>query len=368
VDDCEVAGQTFVHRHIRELFGGSTVIVCRKPPRSEVQPKPHFVYERMRLNPKMLLRHGLRVFDDCNLRALEKFFRDNQVEYVLAEFGYAGLAIYREASRFRIPMFCYFRGADASRWLTSRKYARRLRDMMPNLFGIFAVSDFLVQNLARHGITHPNTRVIPSGVDTDYFAPAEKNPNRLSSVGRFVPKKGHLISIQAFHEVSSEFSDIKFELVGDGEELARCKAYVQDAGIGDRVIFHGEKNHAFVRDLLATSPVYIQHSLTTDQGETEGMPSSIQEAMACGNAVLTTRHAGIPEHVSDSVNGFLVSEFDKENYVAKLRAVLKDHLLRQRMASAAREYAVRNLDYRLSHKTIEQAFRDSQKCNSRKQQ
>ena len=286
-------------------------------------------------------------------KRFREFIRNNDVKYILAEFGYAGLLIYREARRLNIPTYVYFRGADASSWLSSRKYVRRLRAMMGNIDGVFAVSRALIDNLHQHGVSHKNEFVLPSGVDTASFRPGEKDPNLISSVGRFIGKKGHKTSIAAFKEVCDEFPNLRLEIVGDGDLLEACKELAERKGIADRVVFHGAKSHDFVRDLLSRSVIYLQHSVTDSRSETEGIPTALQEAMATGNAVISTRHGGIPEHVQDGVTGMLLDENDLAGYVAKLRMVLKDADLRNKLATHAREYAVKHLDKRLVTGTVE---------------
>lgn len=358
VDDAEISGQTFVHRHIRELAGGRTVVVSRKPASAPVHGRPHFRYERMRLRLRMLLQHGLGVFRGRNVRDLQRFFRDNDVRFILAEFGYAGLAIHKEAARFGIPMLCYFRGADASSWLQSPKYVRRLREMMADVDCILAVSQSLIDNLERFGIKHANAHVIPSGVDTELFAPRAKDPNVIASVGRFIAKKGHLQTLMVFREVCGEFPELRLEMVGDGDLLDSCVTYVCEHGLQDRVVFHGWRDSVFIRELLSRSTLYLQHSVTDANGETEGMPTAIQEAMAAGNVVVATRHAGIPEHIVDGRNGILVPENDLGAYGRELAAVLRDRRLQEDIAKAARSYAVSQLEYRLCQGKIETMIRD----------
>jgi colanic acid/amylovoran biosynthesis glycosyltransferase len=91
-------------------------------------------------------------------------------------------------------------------------------------------------------------------------------------------------------------------------------------------------------------------------GETEGAPTSIQEAMMAGTAVLSTRHAGIPEIVLDGERGLLVPEHDLEGYAAGLSQLAGDGALRERMGAAARAYALEGLDYRRLYGRLEAAM------------
>ncbi len=225
--------------------------------------------------------------------------------------------------------------------------------MMGKIDGVFAVSRSLFDSLHAHGIAHANEHVVPSGVDTTAFAPGMKDPNLITSVGRFIGKKGHKITIGAFGRVCEAHPGLRLEIVGDGELLDACKRQAELRGISGQVVFHGAKSHDFVRDLLARSSLYLQHSVTDSRSETEGIPTALQEAMSCGNAVISTLHAGIPEHVSDGENGLLVNENDREAYVEKLQLLLRDDKLRTRLGANARAYAVERLDKRISIASIE---------------
>jgi glycosyltransferase involved in cell wall biosynthesis len=83
-------------------------------------------------------------------------------------------------------------------------------------------------------------------------------------------------------------------------------------GISAKIKFLGEQPHAVVRDVMATASVYVQHSVTADDGDMEGLPNSILEAMACGLPVVSTWHSGIPEAVVHGTTGLLVPEHDVE--------------------------------------------------------
>jgi glycosyltransferase involved in cell wall biosynthesis len=70
--------------------------------------------------------------------------------------------------------------------------------------------------------------------------------------------------------------------------------------------------------------VFVQHSVTASNGDTEGFPIVIVEAMASALPVVSTRHSGIPEGVEDGVTGFLVAEGDVEGMGARLARLLAD--------------------------------------------
>jgi glycosyltransferase involved in cell wall biosynthesis len=361
---CGRATETGVRRHIRLLFGGRTVVVSETVDGPPDASRPLFVY-----GPQGGFLHRLEVLLGKRVnslrytnsgvpfgsrrRGLEAFLREHRVEVILCEFGPVACNIAPIGIRLGIPVFAYFRGYDGSERLRSPRMLRRYRAVVPRLAGVVAVAQFLLDNLAAHGITHPNTAVIPTGVDTELFAPAAKDPHLVLSVGRIIAKKAPLVTLDAFAAVARDFPNHRLEIIGDGALRGVAEARALDLGLDGRVIFHGLKDHGFVRDRLARAQVLLQHSVTAPDGNAEGLPTSIQEAMACGAVVVSTRHAGIPEAVTSGETGMLVEEHDVAGFAEALRGVLADEPRAARLAAAARARAVERFDYRRLHARLE---------------
>jgi len=254
--------------------------------------------------------------------ALIAFLKDQKVDLVLSEFGTEALGVTDLAHEMGLPCFTYFRGSDASYSLRSPSRVRGYKKMMPKLTGIFAVSQFLIDNLARYGVTHSNAHVMPSGVDVRWFQPGAKRPHSYAMVGRMVEKKFPLMTISAFLDATVDAPEATLDVIGDGPLLSAAQTLVAEAEAADRVNFHGAVPHAQVRDILAATSVFLQHSVTARDGNTEGLPTSIQEALACGCAVISTRHAGIPEAIDEGFNGWLCDEHDAAAYTALIRESL----------------------------------------------
>lgn len=345
VDDAAAYSQTFVRRHILSLNGGRTAIVQVRA----LRPPPDLGRPLLRLGTRNpLLRLGQVLAERMGRpspasRQLSAFALRHEVGAVLAEFGHVGVRVHRAAAEAGLPLFCYFRGSDASRHLRDAAYVRELRVMFPALRGVFAVSAHLLRNLAAHGLAHPSSHVIPSGVDTAAFVPGAKRRGLVASVGRFVAKKRPELVLRVFARAARHHPHASLEMVGDGRELASCRRLAAELGVADRVVFHGAQAHGFVRDLLGRADIALQHFMTAPDGDTEGMPSSVQEAMAAGAAVVATSHAGVPEHVVDGVSGLLVDEGDVEGQAAALHRVLDDPGLARALAVSARSHAEREL-------------------------
>ncbi|MDO9150512.1 MAG: glycosyltransferase family 4 protein [Methylotenera sp.] len=358
-DNPELYSQTFVRRHINELFSGRTVVVLTKNRTLSNIRKPIFIYAKPKgfFNKIKKIVSNLSIFIK-NKPSLEDQFAEfliaNKVNFLIAEFGYVGLKVYNSISHLNIPMYCYFRGSDASQRLNDKKYIKNLQSMMPKISGIVAVSQSLINNLKQNGIHHPVTHVIPSGVDTHQFQPSIKDDSLLVAVGRFVEKKAPDITIKAFAATIKKFPNARLEMIGDGPMLPYCKTLAQELGIAASIIFHGSKEHAFVKNTLAKSSIFLQHSITAPNGDIEGLPTAIQEAMASGAVVISTNHSGIPEHIINNFNGLTVEEGDLSNYIEAINKVFEDADFRNTLAINARNYAEKHLDYRVNYEKLEQ--------------
>ena len=364
--DYFVMGETFINRHIAHLFGGDTCVVCGRFNGEDPLGKPLFT-RRAPLTPMDRLRapfaaatgallHGTsRLPFGDNRRRLAGFLQDQGVQVILAEFGTQALVMAKLGNDLGIPVFTYWRGTDASKMLRSAQRVRSYKLMMPRLAGMFSVSQFLLDTLARHGIRHGNAHVVPSGVDIRRFTPAEKRPGSFLAVGRMVAKKAPQVTLRAFASAAAT-RDAHLTFIGDGPLLEECKALAQTLGVGDKVTFTGALPHDAVRQHLQTTEVFLQHSITAPDGNTEGLPTAIQEALACGCITLSTRHAGIPEAVEDGVNGLLVDEWDQTGFADRIARIL-DTPDRTEMTRAARATAEARFDNDVGLARVEDVIR-----------
>lgn len=365
--DFFVPGETFINRHIAHIFGGDTCVLAGRFNGTDPLGKPLFV-RRAPLSPADRLRApfamgwnaaiegtGRLPFGD-NRRRLADWLRAQKVEVILAEFGTQALVVAKLGTELNLPVFTYFRGTDASFALRSRQIVRAYKRMMPRLDGVFSVSQFLLDNLARHGVTHSNAHVVPSGVDIRRFTPGEKRPGSFLAVGRMVEKKAPEVTLRAFAS-AARGRDAHLTFIGDGPLLDPCKALAAELGIASQVTFTGALPHDAVRAHLSTTETFLQHSVTAQNGNTEGLPTAIQEALACGCITLSTWHAGIPEAVEDGVNGLLVAEWDEAGFAARI-AQLLDMTDRSAMTRAARDTAVAKFDNAVLLEKVETVIRD----------
>ncbi|NBQ16632.1 MAG: glycosyltransferase, partial [Proteobacteria bacterium] len=211
-------------------------------------------------------------------------------------------------------------------------------------------SEHLAARLRAVGAPAERMVVHRLGVDVTRFAPPPSTPRAgdawtAVAIGRCVPKKGFATLIRAM-ALAGEHAPA-LTVIGDGPLLGELRALAVALGVGHRVRFAGWLGRAEVAAELARADALIAPSETAADGDIEGMPVVIMEAMATGLAILGTRHSGIPEIVRDGINGLTVAERDADG-LAQAMSRLADPATRARFGRASREIAVQEL----SHATL----------------
>lgn len=226
-------------------------------------------------------------------------------------------------------------GADLSSWAG---------DQGPERFGpVFACTDLLLpvserwrDQLLAWGAPPERVAVHRVGIDLQRIEPAGSeagHPVRLLSIARLVEKKGIADAVRAVALVP----DVVYDVIGDGPLRTDLESLIAELGVTDRVRLLGSQPPAEVARRLRQTDVLVAPSITAADGDQEGIPVAIMEAMAAGLPVVSTFHSGIPELVEHERTGLLVHEGDVEALAAALRALVAEPERRRAMGAAGRE-------------------------------
>lgn len=204
---------------------------------------------------------------------------------------------------------------------------------------ITVVSEDLKKSLEKN-YQAQNVQVIPMGCSLEKFSPANKIENFFSQkdkkvilfVGRLVEKKGASYIIEAMRKVEA-----KLIIVGDGPERQQLEQLAKETKAD--IEFVGPKNKQELAKMYASCDVFCIPSVVAKDGDKEGLPVALIEAMASGAPVVGTHVGGIGEILVDGENGYIVREKDSEELVDKLNQILKNDDLRNQMKKNARTKA-----------------------------
>ena len=351
-----LVSETFIANHAQTLAPGRTVLVCQDscgaeaygyPVLSHVNPEPTgfgALDARLKdLHFRLRRRFGPALGFDDRMRLIA-FLKAHGVTTVLAEYGPTGAMVGGVAQALGLPLHVYFHGVDASALLRHAVVRRRYRRLFKEATTLICVSRAIADRLVAVGAPERLIEVVPCGVEVADFPPGAPEPGRVLAIGRLVEKKAPQLTIRAFAEVAAEFPHAHLDIIGDGPLRPACEAAIAATGLRDRVTLHGAQPHGFARAMLARAAIFIQHSVTAANGDTEGSPVAIAEAMATALPVVATRHSGIPEQVIDGETGLLVAEGDVAGMGAGLGRLLADPAGAMAMGAAGRARALAILD------------------------
>jgi colanic acid/amylovoran biosynthesis glycosyltransferase len=255
-------------------------------------------------------------------------------DLIHAHFGPSGLAILPFAIKQRIPLLTTFHGFDASSYLKRSIYKRDLAHLF-DYSEIVTVSRSMRQSLIQLGANPARTHCRYIGVPiTSFVMPirrsiaekvARKEKIRFLQVSNFVEKKGHEFTVHAFAELTRSFPTCELLFVGSGPLVPKVMELVGELNLEEQVRILKHQDSNTVAALMRDADCFVHHSVTSANGDMEGIPTVLMEAMACGLPVISTKHSGIPELFDNGLDGLLVNERDIGQYVEAMYTVLNDH-------------------------------------------
>jgi colanic acid/amylovoran biosynthesis glycosyltransferase len=239
-------------------------------------------------------------------------------------FGVRGMAL-REMGLIDGALVVSFHGYDLSQYL--RTHGARAYSRLFSRGDLFLpVTDRWRRCLVDLGCPPARTMVHRMGIDLARFtfrprtAPAD-GITRLVSVARFVEKKGLEYAIRAIAELKAAGRRVSYTMVGTGPLEADLSRLVASLGASDVVQFVGQRAQPEVMRILDGAHLVVVPSVVARDGDEEGLPVVLLEAMAMGLPVVATRHSGIPEVVEDGVSGVLVPERDVQELARAIGAL-----------------------------------------------
>ncbi len=217
-----------------------------------------------------------------------------------------------------------------------------LKEKMKRAKFIIAISEYNKNYLLDKypQIPGEKIRVIHCGVDITRFRlkpAAEEGRILLLSGGRLVEKKGFAYLIQACKFLVDKGLDFKCNIFGDGPLKKELFAEVKESGLTGRIDFTGAISREEVKNLLAQSHIFTLASVVAANGDRDGIPVVLMEAMAAGRPVVATDVSGIPELIDSGEGGILVPQKDEVKLAETIWALAKNRDLRKKIGSKARK-------------------------------
>jgi len=279
--------------------------------------------------------------------------RKKRISVIHAQDSYAGLAGLIASRVLKVPVIMHSHGLRINTmsktlegaWKFMLIYESALENFTAkNADVIIMVNAVGRDYFVRSGVKKEKIHVIPVGIDVSSFELKNNNERKtvrkelgiqsdvaLGFIGRFSPEKNLIGLLAAFYEVLKQKANIKLILVGAGPMNGLLKKLVYDRSVNDKVIFTGIRYD--VNRLLSALDIFILPSYT------EGCPTSLLEAMACGKAIIASDIPSIREIVRNGEEAILVNPYDVEGLKQAILLLYNNSDQRTKFGCKARERA-----------------------------
>lgn len=281
-------------------------------------------------------------------RAFVNYLKRHKIKLVFAEFGTCGVEIFEQCREAGVPLVVTFHGYDTYHRQVMETNRERYRAMFNYTCKVVCVSKDILATLEREYKLGDKLIYIPALVNLNLFEHVQRATHGQSIlyVGRFAETKSPHLVILAFYEVLKHVPDARLVMVGrdgGGELFEACLMLAKALNLESKIDFKGILTPEEVNREMQQATVFVQYSVTTPvNGDKEGTPVSVREAMATGLPVVATNHAGIADIIENDITGLLVDEYDQHSMVNALLRILREPELARKLGGNAASFVRSN--------------------------
>jgi glycosyltransferase involved in cell wall biosynthesis len=276
-------------------------------------------------------------------------------------FGQIAVHLLRLIRAWKNPSIVSFHGADVMVDMNKPAYREATQQMLEAVKLVLVRSESLRRAVADLGCDPGKIQIQRTGIPLEEFPFRERSlPKsggwRFVQAGRLIEKKGLPVTLRAFAVFLGKYPKATLTIAGEGPMLAELQTLARELNVDPRVSFTGFISQEQLRDIYYQSDIFLHPSQTGRDGNQEGIPNSMLEAMASGLPVFATRHGGIPEAIENGVSGVLVPERDHEELAGALLNAAQDPVFLSRIARSGAEVVRKNFDLRAQAQRLEDIY------------
>lgn len=233
--------------------------------------------------------------------------------------------------------------------LVNRLFVRYRRYLLRCVDHFYPVSSYTRDQLIEEGVDTERLTIVPNGTDPERFFPGGSDEMRrklglagrrvMITITRLVPRKGIDLVIRTLPELLKDIPDLRYLVVGEGDDRGRLERLVDQLGLQKSVHFIGRIPHERVRDYYQLADLFVMPSQTIEP-DVEGAGIVFLEANACGLPVIGSDSGGIPSVIQDEETGFIVPEGDLDILKQRIRQLLTQPDLSSKMGENGRVYVL----------------------------
>lgn len=208
----------------------------------------------------------------------------------------------------------------------------------------------------------PKIKIINYGVDVAHFKPItfpRSKKYTILSAGNLVPKKGFPVLLEACAELRKVMNNWHLIIVGNGPLRGELEMKINRLQLNDKVELMGKIPHADLNVFYNMCDVFVLACIVTEDGDRDGIPNVLMEAMAAGKPVISTNVAGIPELIIDGETGLLVPQKDPQALAEALYSLFLNEKLARKLAKKGREHVLNNFNINYTAEKLNFLYRQT---------
>ncbi|MBE6064763.1 glycosyltransferase [Clostridium cochlearium] len=289
-------------------------------------------YPRYLEFPKGIMFHRSGFFMAKGIkRIINKVYKEFKFDlihsHVAVPDGYAGMILNKE---FKVPHVVTIHGQDFQNTISRNINCKKaLFNVLNHIDKIITVSNKL-KNVVKDENFYNKIEVVNNGIDKDYISVDKiqenyieknrinKNLIKILSVSNLKETKGIHINLKAIAKLKEIYSNISYDIIGDGEYRGKLEELIKELGLEDNVSFLGKLEHKEVIDIMKQYDIFSLPSYK------EGFGMVYIEAMAQGIPVIGVKGEGIEDAIENGVNGFLVERKNIEELVKIMKFLIEN--------------------------------------------
>jgi len=308
----------------------------------------------------------LKLITKKDVEVIGNFVKQHEVKILHLHYGTDAGIFLPFLKKNKIPTVVSFYGYDCSGFPKEYGgYGKRFlqKRVFPYMTKVLAMSPDMKKDLIEIGCPEEKIIVHHHGNDVKQFK-MDRDYSKMSETINFLivsgltPQKGHLFLLQSFAEAYKQNNRIRLTIVGAGPEKDKIINYIEENQLKSfvrfetSVVYLSEKHVEY----LQNAHVFIHPSITDTNGDKEGIPGAIIEAMAAGLPVISTYHAGIPFIIENRKTGLLVNEFDYKSLSDAILELAGSEMLRKELGIAGQNYVLNELDLIKKEEELENIY------------
>jgi colanic acid/amylovoran biosynthesis glycosyltransferase len=299
---------------------------------------------------------------DRELRALQTILSKTAASLLHIYFGQIAVHLLPLIRSWKKPSIVSFHGADVTVDMNKPAYHEATLRMLDAVKLVLVRSESLRRAVIDLGCDERKIEIQRTGIPLDEFSFRERNfvtaaiEWRFVQAGRLIEKKGLPVTLRAFALFLRQHPNANLTISGEGPLLGQLQKLSGELNIDNRVSFTGFVSQEQLREIYDESHIFLHPSQTGHDGNQEGIPNSMLEAMASGLPVFATQHGGIPEAIENGVSGVLVPERDHEKLAAALLDAVKHPGYLSRTALNGAGFVRKNFDLRPQAQRLEDTY------------